>query len=96
MAMGGNDGQGLAIKGTLNGKFKGKLTCGISPCFESLSISSSRRHRERSGNLAPIPRFRPHSFISYRLAMLGDENRVAMEAGHSPAMIYRNYRVLVT
>ena len=37
-----------------------------------------------------------HSFISYRLAILGDENRVAMEAGNSPAMIYRNYRELVT
>ncbi len=37
-----------------------------------------------------------HSFISYRLAFLGDENRVSMEAGNSPAMIYRNYRQLVT
>jgi hypothetical protein len=37
-----------------------------------------------------------HSFISYRLAFLCDENRVAMEAGNSPAMIYQNYRQLVT
>jgi integrase len=37
-----------------------------------------------------------HSFISYRLAIVGDENKVAMEAGNSPAMIYRNYRQLVT
>jgi hypothetical protein len=37
-----------------------------------------------------------HSFISYRLADLQDTNRVALEAGNSPQMIFRHYRELVT
>jgi len=37
-----------------------------------------------------------HSFISYRLAVVPDVNRVALEAGNSPQMIFRNYRELTT
>jgi integrase len=37
-----------------------------------------------------------HSFISYRLAEVQDVNRVALEAGNSPQMIFRHYRELVT
>jgi integrase len=37
-----------------------------------------------------------HSFISYRLALLADVNRVALEAGNSPSMIFRHYRELCT
>jgi integrase len=37
-----------------------------------------------------------HSFISYRVAQTQDVNRVAMEAGNSPAMIHGHYRELVT
>jgi integrase len=37
-----------------------------------------------------------HSFISYRVADTGDVNRIALEAGNSPAMIFSNYRELVT
>ena len=37
-----------------------------------------------------------HSFISYRLAELQDVNRVALEAGNSPQMIFRHYRELAT
>lgn len=37
-----------------------------------------------------------HSFISYRMAVLKDENAVALEAGNSPQMIFQNYRELVT
>jgi integrase len=37
-----------------------------------------------------------HSFISYRLADIQDVNRVALEAGNSPAMIFRHYRELCT
>jgi integrase len=37
-----------------------------------------------------------HSFISYRLAVAQDAARIALEAGNSPAMIFRNYRELVT
>lgn len=37
-----------------------------------------------------------HSFISYRMAAIKNENTVAAESGNSPTMIYRNYRELVT
>ena len=36
-----------------------------------------------------------HSYISYRMALIHDENKVAAEAGNSPAMIYANYRQVV-
>jgi integrase len=35
-----------------------------------------------------------HSFITYRVAELQDVQRVALEAGNSPAMIFKNYREL--
>jgi integrase len=37
-----------------------------------------------------------HSFISYRLAVLHDTARVALEAGNSPQVIFGHYRELVT
>jgi integrase len=37
-----------------------------------------------------------HSFISYRTAALKDVAAVALEAGNSPAMIFKHYRALVT
>jgi integrase len=37
-----------------------------------------------------------HSFISYRLAATKDMAAVALEAGNSPAMIFRHYRELAT
>ena len=37
-----------------------------------------------------------HSFISYRVAAIQDVPKVALEAGNSPAMIFANYRELVT
>ncbi len=37
-----------------------------------------------------------HSYISYRLAQIADVNRVALEAGNSPQMIFRHYRELAT
>lgn len=36
-----------------------------------------------------------HSYISYRLAQLGDTARVALEAGNSPDIIFQHYRELV-
>ena len=36
-----------------------------------------------------------HSFISYRLAETQDAAQVALEAGNSPAMIFKHYRELV-
>ena len=37
-----------------------------------------------------------HSFISYRLAEVKDQNLVALEAGTSPKMIHKHYRELAT
>jgi integrase len=37
-----------------------------------------------------------HSYISHRIAVVQDVNKVALEAGNSPAIIFRNYRALVT
>lgn len=37
-----------------------------------------------------------HSFISYRVAKLEDAAKVALEAGNSPAIIFKHYRELVT
>jgi integrase len=37
-----------------------------------------------------------HSYITYRLAEIHDVNRVALEAGNSPQMIFRHYRELAT
>ena len=37
-----------------------------------------------------------HSFISYRMAILKNANQVALEAGNSPEIIFRNYLELVT
>lgn len=37
-----------------------------------------------------------HGFISYRLAIIKDMARVALEAGNSPQMIIKHYRELVT
>jgi integrase len=37
-----------------------------------------------------------HSFISHRVAMTQDVAKVALEAGNSPAMIFRHYRELAT
>ena len=37
-----------------------------------------------------------HSFVSYRLAMINDAAKVALESGHSQQMLFRHYRQLVT
>lgn len=37
-----------------------------------------------------------HSFISYRLATVKNENQVAMEAGNTPKQIFQSYRELVS
>lgn len=37
-----------------------------------------------------------HSYASYRLAVVKDAARVALEMGNSPSMLFRNYRELVT
>jgi len=36
-----------------------------------------------------------HSFISYRLASIQNAAQVALEAGNSPAMVFKHYREIV-
>ena len=37
-----------------------------------------------------------HSYISYRLAIVPDTARIALECGNSPGVIFTNYRELTT
>jgi integrase len=37
-----------------------------------------------------------HSYASYRLAIIHDAGRLALEMGNSPSMVFRHYRELVT
>lgn len=37
-----------------------------------------------------------HSFVSYRLAQTGNENTTSLEAGHSPSILHKNYKGLVS
>jgi integrase len=37
-----------------------------------------------------------HSFISYRIAIVKSADQVALEAGNSPSIIFKNYRELTT
>ncbi len=37
-----------------------------------------------------------HSYVSYRMAQTQNENTVSVESGHAPAVLFRNYRKLVS
>ncbi len=37
-----------------------------------------------------------HSFITYRIATVKSADQVALEAGNSPAVIFKHYRELAT
>jgi hypothetical protein len=37
-----------------------------------------------------------HSFITYRIAVVKSADQVALEAGNSPSIIFKNYRELTT
>lgn len=52
--------------------------------------------RDRAGLLENWPNNAlRHSFGSYRLPVLGDANRLALEMGNSPDMVFQHYRELV-
>ena len=67
--------------------------------FESLRDTVKRINENRKST---APRFSwkanalRHSFISYRLVAIQDVNRLALEAGNSPKMIFQHYRELCT
>lgn len=59
-------------------------------------VDTARKTGDPSSGFAWKHNALRHSFISYRLALIKDENRVALESGNSPQMIFQNYRQLVT
>jgi integrase len=68
--------------------------------FESIretvaAITKARKPKKRAAFVWKANALR-HSWISYRLAEIQDVNRVALEAGNSPQMIFRHYRELAT
>jgi integrase len=70
--------------------------------FESIRDTVKRINTERAKRKPKEPAFAwkanalRHSFISYRVAEIQDVNRVALEAGNSPKMIFQHYRELCT
>jgi len=70
--------------------------------FESVRDTVKAINDERKKRSRKAPKFTwkqnalRHSFISYRLAEIQDTNRVALEAGNSPRMIFQHYRELCT
>lgn len=70
-----------------------KCTGAVCPTRE---VETERRDLAKAlGILWPNNALR-HSFASYRLASTDDAQKVALEMGNSPQMIFRNYRKVVT
>ena len=57
------------------------------------SKALNRLHRKVG--VKQLPNGLRHSYISYRLTLIGDVNRTALEAGNSAAAIHSNYHALV-
>lgn len=67
--------------------------------FQKAVLSDVNRARREAGIKEPFCWKRNgvrHSWCSYRLAATQDAPQTALEAGNSPAMIFRHYRELVT
>ena len=70
--------------------------------FESQrdTVTAINAARQKRSKKSPVFAWKAnalrHSFISYRLAEIQDVNRVALEAGNSPRMIFQHYRELCT
>ncbi|CAN5237555.1 hypothetical protein BH20VER2_BH20VER2_12450 [soil metagenome] len=63
------------------------------------AVNEARKRREKGAKFVPFTWKQNglrHSYISYRLAEIQDTNRVALEAGNSPSMIFKHYRELAT
>ena len=71
-------------------KEKGKVWKGTSNDLQDARAATV----EKSG-VAWVDNGSRHSFISYRLSELQDVNKVSMEAGNSPAVVFKHYRELV-
>jgi integrase len=73
----------------------------VNPCTEELhNVGNALGNRfERAAARAKVPWRRNgfrHSYISARVATLKDVPQVALECGNSPAVIFSNYRALLT
>ena len=68
----------------------------VNPCTSDALLSNRfSRVADRLG-MVWVENGLRHSFVSYRLAVTHDPARVANEAGHSPSMLHKNYKALVT
>lgn len=67
---------------------------------EKVAESTAATSAHKGGNMAKPFEWQHnglrHSFISYRVAVVQNVAQVALEAGNSPSIIFRNYRELVT
>jgi hypothetical protein len=61
----------------------------------STAVDKAWKSEEPPGAFAWKHNALRHSFISYRVADIQNVAQVALEAGNSPQMIFRNYRELV-
>ena len=64
-------------------------------------IAAKQHHRDLAALTAALGIEWPrnvlrHSFISYRIAVVKSADQVALEAGNSPGIIFKNYRELTT
>jgi site-specific recombinase XerC len=62
----------------------------------AMTLGALRRRMIKKSGVPWIQDGLRHSWISYRLAELGDVNRVAGEAGNSPKIIKQNYKAIRT
>ncbi len=62
----------------------------------TIAVNERRGKRDVEGEFKWQHNGLRHSFISYRVAVVKNVAQVALEAGNSPAVIFSNYRELVT
>lgn len=67
-----------------------------SPVCPFVKTDNQLAKLSRAAGVTWVPNGLRHSFGSYRLALVQNENQVAAEMGNSPAEVFRSYRRLVT
>jgi len=80
-------------------KPSGLLYSNVNPqAFDHALARAWGEMRDGEGNLLVerVPNGLRHSFGSYRLALVEDAAKVALEMGNSPRMLFQNYRQLAT
>lgn len=66
------------------------------PVFPTNEVETERRELAKTLEIPWPNNALRHSFGSYRMAITDDAQKVAVEMGNSPSMIFRNYRKVVT